>query len=102
MNRSFQFSLKRLLQAVSLACAGLAALRLTFTYLQSVHSSYFPDAAVYFEGLALAGVSFGAGIGVMAKTKRLGRFALGGAIASIAVGLGWLVFRFIAYFVLRW
>lgn len=102
MNRRLQFSLKRLLQAISLVCAGLAVLRITFIYLESVHSSYLPDAAVLFEGLVLAGVSFGAAIGVLMKTKRLWRFALGGAIASCAIGLGWFVFGFIAYFVLRW
>lgn len=102
MKRRLQFSLKRLLQAISLACAGLAVVRLTFTYLESVHSSYLPDAAVLFEGLALAGGSFGTAIGVLMKTKRPWRFALGGAIVSCAVGLGWFVFGFIAYFVLRW
>lgn len=101
MKRRFQFSLKRLLQAISLACAGLGVLRVTFIYLESVHSSYLPDAVVLFEGLALAGGSFGAAIGVLMKSKRLGRFALGGAIASCVVGLGWLIFRFIAFFVLR-
>lgn len=101
MKRRLQFSLKRLLQAISLACAGLGVLRLTFTYLESVHSSYLPDAAVFFEGLALAGGAFGAAIGVLMKTKGLGRFALGGASVACAVGLSWLVFRFIAHFVLR-
>ena len=102
MSRRFQFSLKRLLQAIALACAGLAALRVTFTYLESAHNSYLPDGAVFFEGLALAGAPFGAAIGILIKTKRVGRFALGGAIVSCVIGLGWLIFGFIAYFVLRW